>query len=201
MEDKKKNLLKPLLVLLAVILLVSGTGIGVWWWQNGELNKQKTDSDKKISELQKQVNDTKNQTATKTTSKAASNWKTYINNQDSFQISFPDYWAGYGVSEALDDAKKSKHIYFGLPIKNPDTVYDFGFDRNYTSLFAISVTEKAEYEATKDEPGVGQKIGEKGSKVYTYSQSNGIPGELNTGNAETAAGQIKEIIASFKILE
>lgn len=198
--ERKHKYLKPLLAILAVILLVGGTGFGIWYWQSGEAKQQKSDSDKQIQELQKQIHD---QEKVKETAKKGgkTNWKTYINNQDGFQLTFPDYWADYGTSEALDDAKKSKHIYFGLPSKNPDTLYDFGFNRNYSNLFAISVVEKAEWEATKDGPGAGQKIGEKGSKIYTYSQANGVPGELNTGNAETAAGQIKTIIDSFKIIE
>lgn len=54
MEDKQKSLVKPLLVSLAVILLISGTGLGVWWWQNGKM--QRTDSDKHITGMQNQDN-------------------------------------------------------------------------------------------------------------------------------------------------
>lgn len=198
-DEKKHKHLKPLLVILAVVLLLGGTGFGIWYWQQNEIKNQKTESDKQISELQKQATEN-SKTETKTDEKKTG-WKTYVNNQDSFQLTFPDYWAGYGASESLDDTKKSKYIYFGLPSKKPNTLYDFGFDRNYSSLFAVSVIEKAEWEATKDSPGAGQKIGEKGTKVYTYSQSNGVPEELNTGTAEIAASQIKTIIDSFKILE
>jgi hypothetical protein len=197
--EKKHKFLKPLLVILAVILLVGATGFGIWYWQQNEIKNQKTDSDKKISELQKQV--TENTKTETKTDKEKATWKTYVNNQDGFQLTFPDYWAGYGTSESLDDTKKSKYIYFGLPSKKPNTLFDFGFDRNYSSLFAVSVIEKAEWEATKDSPGAGQKIGEKGTKVYTYSQSNGVPEELNTGTAEIAASQIKTIVGSFKIIE
>ncbi len=45
----------PLLTILAVILVAGGVGFGVWYWQNGELNKQRSNNDTRIAALQKQI--------------------------------------------------------------------------------------------------------------------------------------------------
>lgn len=66
-KPKKENkLLKPLLVILAVILFAGGTGLGAWWWQNGELNKQRSDNDTRVAALQKQINDLQKKSTTTT---------------------------------------------------------------------------------------------------------------------------------------
>ena len=71
---KKHKFLMPLLTILAVILIVGGVGFGVWYWQNGRVNqlrvdaaKQKADSDKRIRDLQTQIDNFKKQSSTTTT--------------------------------------------------------------------------------------------------------------------------------------
>jgi cytoskeletal protein RodZ len=71
-QEKKHKLLKLLLIILLGIVLIGATGFGVWYWQQDELKKQKTDSDKKISELQKQIKEVKGQS---TTTNSATNEK------------------------------------------------------------------------------------------------------------------------------
>lgn len=70
-ETKKKHkYLKPLLVILAVILFAKLTGLGVWYWQQQEKEKQKKESDKQIQELQKQLNELKSAKQSKTEKKS-----------------------------------------------------------------------------------------------------------------------------------
>lgn len=55
MENEKKSLLKPLLVVLAVILFAGGTGFGVWWWQIEKGQKQSQEQDKQNQDKQKEL--------------------------------------------------------------------------------------------------------------------------------------------------
>lgn len=48
-QEKKHKLLKPLLIILAGIVLVGATGFSVWCWQQQELQKQKTEAATKVS--------------------------------------------------------------------------------------------------------------------------------------------------------
>ncbi len=200
---KKHRFIGMLLAILAVILFSVGTAAGVWYWQNGEQNKQRADSDTRIAAMQKQVDELKNsQKDTKSTASANKtvNWKTYTNNQDGFQLTFPENWKGYGISESLDNDKVTKYIYFGLPLKNTNASVDLGFEKNYANIFALSVISETKWEAEKDQPGAGIKIAEKGDKVYTYARSNGIIDELQNTSAEKAVKDIESIIGTFKTL-
>jgi len=71
---KKHKLLKPLLVILAVVLISGLTGVGVFYWQNQTKkdmlvtsDKEKAAADKSIKDLQKQVSDLQKTQTKKTT--------------------------------------------------------------------------------------------------------------------------------------
>ncbi len=71
LQEQKHKYLKSLLITLAGIIFIAGTGFGVWWWQNGELQKQQSDSDTRIAAMQKQIDDLKKEQTTTTTTKPA----------------------------------------------------------------------------------------------------------------------------------
>lgn len=72
-EGKKKpakehNHLKPLLTVFIGLIIITGAVFGVWYWQQGEMKKQREESDRQIQALQKQVNDLKKEQANTTSS-------------------------------------------------------------------------------------------------------------------------------------
>lgn len=72
LKETKHKLLKPLLTILLGIILIGATGFGVWYWQQNEMKKQKVESDKQISDLQKKIDEVKSQsTTTKSTTNEA----------------------------------------------------------------------------------------------------------------------------------
>jgi len=204
-EEKKNSSLKTIITILIAVLLIIATGLGVWYWQQGEIRKQKSDADTKITAAEKQVKDAKQKAdedakdaATKAKEAKASSWKTYVNNQDGFQLTFLDTWKGYAITENLSDDHTTKYIGFGLPSTKTCDVCEWGFDKNYNNLFTISVyTKNAWAVASSEEGPKPTKIGEKGDKVFAYMHGNGIP-MVSVANPYDDAN---EIVKTFKILE
>jgi len=122
---KEHKYLKTLLTVLVGIVLIAGVAGGVWYWQQNELKKQRTDSDKQIQDLQKQVSDLKkNQTTTTTTQTNGStatdetaNWLTYTNKTYGYSIKYPKDWKT-ACNELKDDINYC--IYKGDPVQNKD---------------------------------------------------------------------------------
>lgn len=133
-QENKHKLLKPLLVILIGIIIIGVTGFGVWYWQQNELKKQRTDSDKRISELQKQVNSQKNESekATPATDTTPSTSK-------------------YSDKEALT-IETMRKLGTGNP-KRSYAIVDITIDGNWASSGAIPVdnTGNEGYEI----PGIG----------------------------------------------
>lgn len=89
-QKEKSKLLKPLLTLLVGILLIAGTGLGVWYWQQNELKKQRADADSRVAELQKQIDELRNSTEKTESADETESWKTYTSNADGFSIKYPE---------------------------------------------------------------------------------------------------------------
>jgi hypothetical protein len=63
--------------------------------------------------------------------------------------------------------------------------------------FAVGVMNKYEWTGSEDQMmDFGSKIGENDKYVFTYSQWQAVPTDLD---AATISSQVKEIIASFKV--
>ncbi|MCL4386909.1 MAG: hypothetical protein M1355_00685 [Patescibacteria group bacterium] len=58
MQDKKKNL-SLIITIIVSLILIAGTGVGVYFWQRSVNSKQQTDNKKQVEALQKQINELK----------------------------------------------------------------------------------------------------------------------------------------------
>lgn len=125
-REGKRSSLIPLLAILSIIVLVGGTGFGVWYWQQQEIKKQKTDSDKKIAELRKKNSLSKSQTNTKSTeiiitdkvdSKSGQKWLRYIDYINGYSIEFPYGFKATTVDDRINDYGI---LYFGFNPTNYD---------------------------------------------------------------------------------
>ena len=204
---------KPIIITIIISLLfIVATGGGVWYWQKTVTDQEKTDLEedkgqleKKIDELDKKISDEskEKEDKEKKESKESSNVK-YTDSQYGFELTFPDAWKYYGTEDALMDdsggmVTDGKTIYFGLPAKEINTIYDFGFNRYYASPFAISIYTKAQWETSKNQEFAPKKIADDNDYVFTYSQANGTL-SIKGMTQEQAYSDIDIIIDTFKLI-
>lgn len=117
----------------------------------------------------------------------------YKNTEYGFQITFPETWAGYKFFEKNIDGVIV--LYLGLPTTQVGWT-STGVDAGYSSMFAIDVYTKAQWAtANAGEGPKPVKLGEKGDYVYTWSQAQATPTDLDKRFAE-----IKSVIDTFQII-
>jgi len=195
--------MKKIIITIILFILVIGGSVGVWYWQYSLNKKQKVENEKKIEELQREVNEltkvTKEKDVEEETTQvipaipAAADWKTYNNTQFGFKLTFPESWKGYKAK-----VEQEKYIYFELPTSDPNfadsnTTQDAG----YVSMFAISAYPIAEWNAIPDEEKQmeGPIIGQTATHVYTWGQSQAGSEDTNPRRDDS-----KNIIDTFELI-
>ncbi len=92
-----------------------------------------------------------------------SDWKTYTNEEYGFELTFPERWKGYKVSQRSDLVYSSvKYLDFQLKLKGSS---------DYNSVFVIGVYPKKIWERLNSEegPNTGGYLGEKQGYIFDYS--------------------------------
>ena len=159
-------------------------------WQNGELNKQRSDNDIRIAAMQKQIDDLKKEEttttkpATNTTTDKTAGWKTFTSTEYGFSIKYPD------SLQENTFTNPTTHI------TEPD--FDFG-PLNNTSLAGMIrvVVNDSQWATNKDFAhwATGQITSEKETTI------NGQPGYRTVANSDGGTSDTVFIIHSGKAYE
>ncbi len=206
-QENKHKLLKPLLTILIGIILIAGTGLGIWYWQNGEANKQKTDSDKQISELQKQVNDLQKKSTTTTSTAKPVTPTNDVWLKKAKELKFKYIALGSNVRSVIQDPSDSNIFYYadwGSSIdqgsQGPNAIYRFdvstikdfaGDDNASLSLAAGELIYQRDALTLKQKNDLLKLVGFDGRNLVFYEDgAMDSPGPcfvpwLNTKNLES----------------
>lgn len=200
-EQKQKNSWKIPLTIAVIALIAAALAGGVTWYlMNQSQTSLKTDNDKSVAALQKQINDLKKtQTITTTSSMSATkDWHTYKNTDYGFQLTFGDKWSGYTVKNLGVTGKSIAEYTFSLPTS--DASYT-KYDNNPAQVFNIAIYNTADYQylvdSAKQNGGpTPALIMSKNGKSFTYSSASQWPSDwkLNGGTN----GDVQIVISTFK---
>lgn len=193
---------KPIVIAVLVAIVTAAATGGIWYFMDQQAQKQKAgaEQDKKnLEEQKKALEDKIKKSEEETTEETADNSKVkYTNSQYGFELTFPDGWKNYGLTETYQDGV-TKIIYFGLPKKTPSTELPTDFVKGYSNIFAIGVYTKNEWaEAQKLEGPKEPKIGESSKYVFSYSHGNGIPDTVSGMTTEKLYSDADSISKTFK---
>jgi len=190
------------IVIILGFLTTAGAAGGTWYFMDQQSQKQKaeTEQDKKnLEEQKKELEGKIKKSEDETAKETADDSKVkYTNSQYGFELTFPDDWKNYGLTETYQDGV-TKIIYFGLPKKTPSKELPTDFDKGYSNIFAIGVYTKNEWtEAQKLEGPKEPKIGESSKYVFSYSHGNGVPEPVAGISTEQLYKDADSISKTFK---
>ena len=211
----KKGLATIWAVIITVVVMAA-LGAGGWYYISGQQKAQKSDYDKQVTDLQKQIDALKEasqaskQTSSNDSDEAASssssnsNSKTssdpylYTNTTYGFSLQFNSKWQGYKMMPATVSGSTATY-YVTLP--TTDSFWQKATSTSYAgtvSLFALSVYTKAQWAtASAEEVNMSTKIGDAGDWVVAYSMAQDYPQEASI---LAALQDYKNVIATFKAL-
>jgi hypothetical protein len=199
-KKQKVNWKRLSITILIVALAVSATAGPVWYFMD-QANKINQDT---ITSLQSQLDKTgqvEDKEENDDKEDGSDSKVIYEDERYNFRLTFSDAWKDYGVSYTLFEDSDAQTIYFGLPAKETKDYIDFGFDKNYGSIFAISVYPKAEWDSIQEEDGPKPaKIDEKNGLVYAYSTGNGIPG-VKAISDDKVYDEALDVIDTFEFVD
>ena len=122
---------------------------------------------------------------------------TYSNSDYDFTMTLPNDWDKYKVKKTNIEGQLATY-YFNLP--TTDSLYAEETTTayaGYVAPFVIGVMNKSDWTGSEDQmKDFGSKVGESDKYVFTYSQWQASPTDLD---ATTIGAQVKEIIASFQV--
>ncbi len=165
---KESKLFKPLLAILAVIIILGGASLGGMYWQSNEMQKQRSDSDTRIAAMQKQIDDLKKEetSATTTTTKPAAAKLT--NDQIFAEVSSQLGFTRDQLSSFKIHNDKDRVVYRGTETRN-----------------AVWGT----HYAYKDGTTWKQIPGDSGLSLMTCSDISSVPEKYRTGCVEEGTNQ------------
>ncbi|MCL4386911.1 MAG: hypothetical protein M1355_00695 [Patescibacteria group bacterium] len=106
MKLNQKGSTALVVTIIVSVVLIAGTGLGIYYWQRSVNNKLETENKKQIEGLQKQIEElqkgqsnagiTSNSSTTVANDETA-NWKTYTDTKNGFSFKYPA--SGYTLTE------------------------------------------------------------------------------------------------------
>jgi len=211
-DTEKKNIDWRIIAITVVIALVTAGAIGggVWYYmdQNAESitdsnTKSKDALRKEIDELSKK---TTSPTATATTADKSTKG-VYQNNKDGFQLTIPDTWTDYSITDLSDKNYDSQYtlgnqgvITFYLPTKTINSQYaNDDFHCYYNYVFDIYVFTPDQWSKQPTSGPRPTEIGRNSKFVFASMRTNGITNP--SGMTEDQMNlDITAILASYKSL-
>lgn len=175
-KKQKVNWKRLGITILIVAVAISATAGPTWYFMD-QANKINQDTIKSLQDQLDEIGKTEETSENNSEEENESSNVVYEDERYNFRLTFSDDWKDYGVSYSLFEDSDAQTIYFGLPAKETKDYIDFGFDKNYGSIFAISIYPKSEWDELQNEDGPKPaKIDEKNGLVYAYSTGNGLAG-------------------------
>lgn len=188
-------------VFLTVIIMALASYGAYYYYLTPKYANEKKNMQSQIDQLNQQIADQKKASgstaSTKSTAAATtSNNLVYNDSTYGFSITFNEKWTGWKVKPVKLDGITATY-YFEVP--TTDTSWGSGEtnDSGYSSVFAVSVWTKAEWEQTLSDPVQAEiKITEIDEYVFSWSSAQAGPEDiLDKGLLD----DIKNVITTFKL--
>ncbi|MDR0957173.1 MAG: hypothetical protein LBM09_01185 [Candidatus Nomurabacteria bacterium] len=150
-NEKANNIWKTMGIILIIVLVIAGSGVGFLIKQNGDINKELSDSKDKVNSLQDQINEAEND----------SNESTAETNRDERYLVMEEWGLKFKIPTGIEDVKYVIDGDMAYFVARPfDTVYVSDLDIEDHAIGTLFRSKDSKIDSIGSGIVEGKKVGD-----------------------------------------